>query len=279
LIVRRWAPGFIAPALCVVALCAAGPARAAGESATAVAMSAAAAGIVDAGAEAAPVAAESERGMEILALGAERDAIRASLGAGGAGGAGGGARRQPPGTTEPRRTLLRRERPNTISVGVQGSYGVVRGTSRLADGFSDGPGYAVRFRYMLSTSFALGFSFENHRYYDRGGEPSPEPGASDSVIVMTTVAIEGVKYLNRASEAHPYFLAGFGYASPDIVEEVLGSARVNEGVFLTGGVGFERFVRSRFSIDITLEGHALISNSELTTFAQICGGIHLYPGD
>ena len=205
---------------------------------------------------------------EQIALGPYRDGVRASL-----------DNRQPPGTAEPRRTLLRRQRPNTVSVGFQGSYGVVRGTSRLADGFSDGPGYAVRFRYMLSTSFALGFSFENHRYYDRGGEPSPEPGASDSVIVMTTVAIEGVKYVNRANDAHPYFIGGFGYASPDIVDEVLGSARVNEGVFLTAGVGFERFIRSRFSIDLTLEGHGLISNSELTTFAQICAGIHLYPGD
>ena len=83
------------------------------------------------------------------------------------------------------RPLLRRQRPNTISVGIQGSYGVVRGTSRLADGFSHGPGYAFRFRYMLTPSFALGFSFENHRYYDRGGAPSTVPGASDSVIVMT----------------------------------------------------------------------------------------------
>lgn len=186
---------------------------------------------------------------------------------------------QPPPATPARRPLQRRQRPNTISLGMQGSYGVVRGNSRLADGFSDGPGYAIRFRYMLTTSFALGFSFENHRYYDRGGTPSTEIGAGDSSVVMTTVSMEGVKYLNRASEAHPYFLGGFGYASPDIVDEIRGSARVNEGVFLTAGVGFERFVRSRFSIDITLEGHGLISNSELTTFAQICAGIHLYPGD
>lgn len=246
LIAWRGALGFIAAA----ALCAGGPGRA------------------RAGTEVDGPVWTGERPLEMLALGAERDGVRASLGA-----------RQPPGTTEPRRTLLRRERPNTISIGVQGSYGVVRGNSRLADGFSDGPGYAVRFRYMLSPSFALGFSFENHRYYDTGGEPSSEIGAGDSSVVMTTVAIEGVKYLNRASEAHPYFTGGFGYASPDIVDEIRGSARVNEGVFLTAGVGFERFVRSRFSIDITLEGHGLISNSELTTFAQICAGIHLYPGD
>ena len=243
---RRWALGFMV----AVGLCAGGaaPAGAAPE------------------AEGRVWIGEPE--MEMLALGAERDGVRASLGA-----------RQPPGTMEPRRTLLRRERPNTISVGLQGSYGVVRGTSRLADGFSDGPGYAFRFRYMLSTSFALGFSFENHRYYNIEGEPSTEIGAGDSSIVMTTVAIEAVKYLNRASEAHPYFTGGFGYASPDIVDEIRGSARVNEGVFLTAGVGFERFIRQRFSLDFTLEGHALISNSELTTFAQILAGIHLYPGD
>ncbi len=205
---------------------------------------------------------------EELALGPRRDAWAYASGA-----------YQPPPVPARRKPLLRRQRPNTISVGVQGSFGVVRGTSRLADGFSDGPGYAFRFRYMLSTSFALGFSFENQRFDDRGGVPSTTPGATDSVIVMTTVSAEGVLYLHREREVNPYFLGGFGHASPDIVDEILGSARVNEGVFLVLGAGLERFVRSRFSLDFTLRGYGLVSNSELTTFAQVCAGIHLYPGD
>lgn len=186
---------------------------------------------------------------------------------------------QPPGVSSERRTLLRRQRPNTISLGVQGSYGVVRGTSRLADGFDNGFGYALRIRYMLSPSFALGFSFENQRYDDRGGAPSTTPGASDSVIVMTTVSVEGVLFLHREKEANPYFLGGFGHAAPDIVDEVLGSTRANEGMYLVLGAGLERFVRPRFSLDFTLRGYAMISNSEFTSFAQICAGIHLYPGD
>lgn len=156
---------------------------------------------------------------------------------------------------------------------------MVRGTSRLSDGFSNGPGYAFRFRYMLAPSFALGFSFENQRFSDRGGAPSPTPGASDSTIVMTTVSMEGIVFLHREREAHPYFLAGFGHASPDIVDDVLGSSRANEGLFLVAGAGMERFMRPRFSLDFTLRGYAMISNSEFTSFAQVCAGIHLYPGD
>ena len=186
---------------------------------------------------------------------------------------------QPAPSTPERKPLLRRQRTNTISVGLQGSYGIVRGTSRLADGFNDGPGYALRFRYMLAPSFALGFSFENQRFHDRGGIPSTTPGASDSSIIMTTVSIDAIFFVHREREAHPYFLFGFGHAAPDIVDEALGSARVNEGLYLVGGAGFERFMRPRFSLDFTLRGYAMISNSEFTSFAQLCAGIHLYPGD
>lgn len=189
------------------------------------------------------------------------------------------ARHQPPPAPAEPRTLLRRQRPNTISLGVQASYGAVRGTSRLADGFSDGFGYGFRFRYMLSSSFALGFSFENQHYDNRGGAPSTTPGASDSSIVMTTVSAEGVIFLHREREVNPYFLGGFGHAAPDVVDKVLGSARVNEGMFLVVGAGLERFVRPRFSLDFTARGYGMISNSEFTSFAQICAGIHLYPGD
>ena len=189
--------------------------------------------------------------------------------------------RQPPPVTEerPRAPLLRRQRPNTISLGIQGDYGVVRGNSRLADGFDDGPGYSFRFRYMMAPSFALGFSFESQRFYDKGGIPSTELGAGDSTVVMTTVGIEGVFYIHREREVNPYFVTGFGYASPDVVDEVRGSARVNEGMFLALGAGLERFIRPRFSLDFTLRGEGLISNSEFTGVATLSAGIHLYPGD
>lgn len=187
--------------------------------------------------------------------------------------------RQPPPAEKPRAPLLRRQRPNTISIGIQGDYGIIRGNSRLADGFSDGPGYSFRFRYMMAPSFALGFSFESQRFYDKGGVPSTEIGAGDSTIVMTTVGMEGVFYIHREREVNPYFVTGFGYASPDVVDEVRGSARVNEGMFLVMGAGLERFIRPRFSLDFTLRGEALISNSEFTGVGTISAGIHLYPGD
>jgi len=201
------------------------------------------------------------------------------------------ARRQPAPEPPPAKPLHRRQRPNTVSLGVQGQYGAVRGNSRLADGFDNGPGYAFRFRYMLSTSAALGFSFENQRF---GSIQTPVdvPGEfADSHVVATTVAVEGVFFINREQEFTPYFIGGFGYATPDIVFkdlitggsnvplDVEQSTRANEGVFAVVGAGFERFFRPRASLDVSIRGFALVSNSEFTSMGQVSVGIHLYPGD
>lgn len=188
-------------------------------------------------------------------------------------------RRQPEPTPPPARGTLRRQRSNTISLGVQGQLGVVRGNSRVADGFDQGPGYAFRFRYMLSKSAALGFSFE-HQRYNSIQEPVEVPGQfADSHVVITTVSAEGVFYIHREREFVPYFLGGFGFATPDVIFAEDQAARTNEGLFLVAGVGFERFVRPRLSIDASVRGHALVSNSEFTSIAEVSLGIHLYPGD
>jgi hypothetical protein len=188
------------------------------------------------------------------------------------------AKRQP--APAPRaQPLLRRQRPNTISLGLQGQVGAVRGTSRIADGFDQGPGYAFRFRYMLSPSSALGFSFENQRY---GAIQAPVnvPGQfADSHVVITTVSVEGIFYVHREREFNPYFLGGVGLATPDVVFTEGQTSRVNEGLFALGGVGFERFIRPRFSLDFSVRGYALVSNSEFTSMGQVSLGIHAYPGD
>ena len=186
--------------------------------------------------------------------------------------------RQPEPTVPKTRNLERRQRPNTISVGIQGQYGAVRGNSRLADGFDNGPGYAFRFRYMVSSSAALGFSFEHQRFGSI--QPPMNTGDfADSHVVATTVSVEGVFYVHRERMAMPYFVGGFGYATPDVIFSEDQSSRVNEGAFAVMGVGFERFVRPRFSIDASIRGYAMVSNSEFTSMGQASLGIHLYPGD
>ena len=182
---------------------------------------------------------------------------------------------------------MRRQRKNTVSLGVQGQLGLVSGSSVIADGFDHGAGYAVRFRYMLSPRTALGFSFENQRFGSIR-EPLPVTAlgeAPDSHMVVVTVAAEGVLYFHRERETTPYLIGGFGFATPDEMDHRIpggnepGPRRVNEGPFLVIGGGLERFVRQRFSIDTSLRGFAEIGNSELTTVVELALGIHLYPGD
>jgi hypothetical protein len=189
------------------------------------------------------------------------------------------AERQPAPVPTRRGPVIRRMRPNTISLGIQAQYGGMRGSSRLADGFDQGPGYAFRFRYMLSSSTALGFSFEHERF----GSIQPRlnvPGDfADSHVVVTTISAESVFYRHRERDTHPYFLVGFGYASPDVVFADEVASRVDEGAFLTGGIGFEHFIRPRLSMDGSIRVIGLIANSEFTSTGEIALGIHLYPGD
>lgn len=176
--------------------------------------------------------------------------------------------------------LLRRLRKSTVSVGAQASYGLIRGSSRLADGFDHGPGYAVRIRYMLSPRAALGFSFENQTFGPAATYvPVNVITQPDTSLSMTTVAMEGTIYFHRERVTHPYLLGGFGFASPDVVFKDQGARRTNEGPFLVVGGGLEHFLKPRVSLDFTLRGYAQIGNSELSSFAQLNAGFHLYPGD
>jgi hypothetical protein len=188
-------------------------------------------------------------------------------------------KRQPAPVPTTRGPVMRRLRANTISLGAQGQFGVARGNSRIADGFDQGPGYAVRFRYMLSRSNALGFSFE-HQRFGSIQPPINVPGDfADSHVVITTISAEAIFYRHREKETHPYFLVGFGYANPDVVLTPEISQRINEGAFLTAGIGFERFFRPRISMDGSIRAYGEIANSEFTSIGQVSLGIHLYPGD
>ena len=198
---------------------------------------------------------------------------------------GGGAetmlRRQPAPVSPRPVPKLRRMRKGTLSLGAQIGYGLVRGSSELNDHFDQGPGYGFRFRYMLSTRSALGFSFESQRYSTRAGLPvnTAFGAARDSQLVVTTVGTELVLYFHRERETNQYLLGGVGFASPNVMYERKESRRVDEGPFLVVGAGLERFLRPRVSLDLSLRGYAEVGNSELSLFSQLVVGIHLYPGD
>jgi hypothetical protein len=189
------------------------------------------------------------------------------------------AARQPAQPSAPSRYLPRRMRKNTISVGGQAQYGLLSGGSELDDHYDSGPGYTFRARYMFSSRSAICFSFENQQFDAIPTDAVPSAAEPDSHLVITTVAAEGTFFFHRDRETHPYLLAGFGYASPDVHYQNAGTRRVNEGPFLVLGVGGEHFIRPRFSVDAGIRGFAQIGNSELSLVTEFALGIHLYPGD
>src|SRR5205814_9029406 len=124
-----------------------------------------------------------------------------------------------PAPVNPRTTpTLRRQRRGTISLGGQVGYGFVRGSSELNDHFDSGLGYGFRFRYMMSRRAALAFSFENQKYGTRAGLPvNTQSFATDSQLVVTTVATEVHVFFHRERDVTPYLLGGLGFASPNVI--------------------------------------------------------------
>jgi len=190
-------------------------------------------------------------------------------------------RRQPAPVPSRSKPILRRQRRGTISLGGQIGYGFVRGSSELNDHFDSGLGYGFRFLYIMSPRTALAFSFEHQRYGPRAGLPVDTGpfAAKDSQLVVTTVATEIHVFFHRERDLTPYVLGGFGFASPNVIYERKESRRVDEWPFAVVGVGFERFVRPRVSLDFTLRGFAEVGNSELSLMSQVVAGVHVYPGD
>jgi hypothetical protein len=164
------------------------------------------------------------------------------------------------------------ERPGTLSLGIQGQYGIIGGPSDFAEDYDWGPGFGIRIRYALGGPQAFGISFESQTF-----DPSSEAEAGldqPEELKFANVSLEYLRYFNRGEGRSQYAAVGIGLAHPS-EERTGGIADVSDALLLTGGGGLEVFVHRTTAIDVSLRGYAMIGES-VTATAEIAAGIHYY---
>jgi hypothetical protein len=179
---------------------------------------------------------------------------------------------------------------NTISLGIQGQYGVLGGN---ADPIPDDPakaawaslvefgeGLAVRIRYSTARNRAIGLSFEDQRFRRKDGLDDTHP----KQIQLTQILFEYYLYFSRPKRTTQYMVLGAGFHRPAVrieTEDVTGRELEEvtyPGINLTlvAGVGLEHFVGRRTSVDLSLRGYGMNSDPTRSLSGEVALGIHYY---
>jgi hypothetical protein len=163
------------------------------------------------------------------------------------------------------------ERPGTLSLGIQGQYGIIAGPSDFAEDYDRGDGFAIRIRYALGGPQAFGISFESQTFDpDFSGVRENEP----EDLKFANAMVEYLRYFNRGQGRSQYAVIGAGLFHPS---EVLASgvSSPSDGLVITGGGGMEIFIRRTTAIDLSLRAYGLIGDSVSATL-QAAVGFHFY---
>jgi hypothetical protein len=166
------------------------------------------------------------------------------------------------------------ERPGTLSLGIQGQYGLIAGPSDLASDFDRGAGFALRIRYALGGPQAFGISFESQTFQGDPDEIDVDP-APDR-LKLANATLEYIRYFNRGEGRSQYFVAGGGLFHPS-ERRVDGSVVLrSDGLILLAGGGLEAFVRRTTAIDLSVRANALIGGDGIAATIEVAVGPHFY---
>jgi hypothetical protein len=155
------------------------------------------------------------------------------------------------------------QRPNTISFGLQIGGGVWSGSGAYVveaergetqypyDSFSTGGSFALRFRYSLDRSHAVGLSLEDERF-NRKAELGPE---APEQLQVTNYVLDYYLYFYRRAKFCPYAALGIGYARRTFRMGESETVNPPGGPVANFGLGAEYFVRRPFSIDAVIRGY------------------------
>ena len=165
------------------------------------------------------------------------------------------------------------ERPGTLSLGIQGQYGLIMGASDFAEDYDHGAGFGVRIRYALGGPQALGISFESQTFgpgSDQGETVGPEK------LKLANVTVEYLRYFNRGEGRSQYAVFGGGLYHPSDVRDNDQLAPASDGLILVAGGGAEIFVRRTTSVDLSVRLNGLLGGDAFSATVEAAAGFHFY---
>ena len=167
------------------------------------------------------------------------------------------------------------ERPGTLSLGVQGQYGLIAGPSDFAELYNHGAGFAFRIRYALGGPQAFGISFESQTFGADASSVSTDEIAQPDKLKFSNATVEYLRYFNRGEGQSQYMVLGLGLYHPSD-ERTTGLEVSSDGLILAFGGGSEFFSLRTTSIDLSVRANALFGGDAVSATLELGIGIHHY---
>jgi len=169
-------------------------------------------------------------------------------------------------------------REGTLSLGMQGEYGTLVGTSGFGDEFNHGPALAVRVRYRFAEDQAVGVSFETQRYdakVDSVSEFAPK------YLNAITTSIEYYNYFQTRKRTPQYLMIGAGLLQ---TRRKLNDSEIDfpgDGGVIILGAGAEYWWKRSLTFELSARYNGLIHSDEngattLTHGLEAGLGLHFY---
>lgn len=167
------------------------------------------------------------------------------------------------------------ERPGTLSVGIQGQYGVLAGPSSFAEEYDHGPGFGIRLRYALGGPHALGISFESQTFGADVSQLASSGSDQPRELKFSNATVEYLRYFNRGQGQSQYLVTGLGLYRPSDVRAT-GLDPHGDGLILLFGGGSEVFVLRATAVDLSLRFNSFFGDAGVSATLEAAIGFHHY---
>ncbi|MBI1799849.1 MAG: hypothetical protein HYR73_09215 [Candidatus Eisenbacteria bacterium] len=172
-------------------------------------------------------------------------------------------------------SMLVLPRPGQLGLTVQGQYGSLLDSGNLGSEFGSGGGLAVRLRYRMRYERAIGLSFENQTLDARS---APTSATDSTQMSMLLSGADFYQLFNTSGRTQEMLSVGAGIAQ---IHYTLRDGETEyplegDGVYVSAGVGIERFFYRSFAFDLSGRYYAVFEGGKTNHDLQAAAGIIFY---
>ncbi|HTR97891.1 MAG TPA: outer membrane beta-barrel protein [Candidatus Acidoferrales bacterium] len=176
-------------------------------------------------------------------------------------------------------------RAGQVGVGVQGQFGTLLQSGNLGNEFGSGAGLAIKLVYRMRYERAIGLSFESSQLqtrvprFDQTAFLASPDSLTRSTLNVTSAGFDIYQYFNTRTRTPRYLDAGIGLAE---VNSELQDGEItyppdgSDGLYLSAGAGFERFVYRSWAVDASAKYRAIFFDGEVNHTVQASLGMIFY---